>query len=292
MVPLHRQPAAERLRLHCQRFPLARSEPEEEKFGSELEQEAPSRGSFGLDRSSPRWLCRTSRCGSGMPGQEVKGDAGLERRWLGEMLAEGTSSVPCSWGSCRDTPLPGEGEAQQPWSKLPSAAAPVLTLPRWLRRPRPEHSPAPRESSAAAPAAADGAGSPPCRGDRPHGPGCRGEEQSWLLPACSSKRGQTPRQMQGQAGGSCQQPVPAPVCGQSWGCGCSPPQAAGLGVGTVGCMRGSLPTSRASASPQQRGWPGSGQECGGVGWSQLCSPAGICRGVGAPSEAVLQTCRR
>lgn len=138
-------------------------------------------------------------------------------------------------------PGPGEGEAQLPWSKLPLAAAPVLALPQRLRRPRPEHSPAPHETSAAAPAAADGAGCPPCRGDRPHAPGCRGEEQSWLLPACSSKRGQTPRQTWGQAGSSCQQPVPAPACGQSRGCGCSPPQAPGHGGGTVGCARGQPP---------------------------------------------------
>lgn len=200
-----------------------------------------------------------------------------------------------------------------PWSELSSASFPALSHPQCPRRPGPDHSLALSNAlravtEGAAPAAADGAGSHPCLGVPRRGP------SPMALPA-SAARGRArccqpaalrgDRNPWGHAGSSLRLPIlntsahacaypraepgllPAPP---------SSPRGREGGLSPAACGV-SPPAGRASVSPQQRGWPGSGAECWGcVGWShpppgnalpgRPSPPAGICHGVGAPSEAL------
>lgn len=230
----------------------------------------------------------------------------------------GHVSLLCGWGCCRDARLPGESEARLPLEQTPLGFSPGPYTRPAAAVSRPEPSLALGKTlqalaEGAAPAAAGGAGSHPClgqpRGDRPNGtlpwpcPPAPGPRARGRARCCqpAALRGDGPLGDMGTGRGSpgLRPPVvntsacacaclraergllPAPLCEPQGGEGGLTPAACG----------GSLPPSRASVSPQQRGWPGSGQECWGCTGTPSSAlpgrslpPAGICHGLGAPQR--------
>lgn len=151
-----------------------------------------------------------------------------------------------------------------PWSKLPLTSAPVFRHPQWPRRPKSEHSLALSKTlqavtEVAAPAAAASAGSHPCPGqpggDRPSGmlpwpclpalpllqaPGRGAEltaaslqprEGTEPLGDMGTHREQPPATLASSRLSLTPLPMPAPVCGQSWGCSLLPSASPGAGMG-------------------------------------------------------------